>query len=138
MKSFRSFLIEVVRDTKRATKLLNYLQHRVGDQLLVKNHKDAGHYLHKTFTHHDWESMPSKTISMKKLIPNQDMVDTDGVMHKMNRKKYADEDMDSEPNDPVSVIHHQGKFHLMDGHHRYFRNRLLGKDTIKAKILKIE
>jgi hypothetical protein len=155
MKTFKEFVAEVARSPERAIKLGNYLQKKSHDEWqkepsdyvnnkmkISSNHKlfknvkqgrdDAASVLKvlgksKAF---DQSYTPAniKNVKISNLIPMQ--AHTDWNPDKAKEKL--------EDNEPISVIHHQGKMYVYNGHHRVVAHRLLGKTHIDANVQTIK
>jgi hypothetical protein len=64
------------------------------------------------------------------LTPKQSYVDYHGIINKLRNRS----DMESTMKDPIAVYKHpDGIKSIVDGTHRYFAKRLLGKKRIKAE-----
>ena len=98
-----------------------------------------GHLLGNVHSHHlPWEEIPLDG----KFHTTQGNVNTDYLRHKIDGEHQSDhddmatEDMFDEHDptpDPI-VLRHQGQHYLMDGHHRFVKNRLLGIPTMHARV----
>lgn len=153
MLSFKEFLFEHQRSPERAAKLGAYLafRHTVRrDPINNMNRHAMGSIMKKihfqkqateeerdkvvdAIVHHSktkgtpWKrkNNPTTHLPIHHLIPTQDTTDFNPDHFKST--KMADDR-------PILVFHHEGKHYIWDGHHRYMRDRLLGKTHIKAEV----
>lgn len=144
MKTFAQFIVEVERKPIRALKLADNLLVRQNSNPkdkyasigLKHPHKDEGNKLANTFRNSDYAksfSHPGAAyyshapvdLPIDKLHATQQSV---SHTRKITKSKFSD-------SEPINVIHHEGKHYIMNGHHRVFASRLLGKKTIKAHVI---
>ena len=86
-----------------------------------------------------WEHLPDEYVSLRQPIhTHQAFVYPEAVRHYL----HADDDPDSYPDsgeytpggDEPKVVRHEGTHYLLDGHHRYVKDRLMGHDSMTAKV----
>lgn len=139
MITFKEFLIEVKRSADRADNLANYVSRRQGHpgHISLKQSYDDFNAAHRKMRNqykglHTWEIFKyhgqEASVHPKHLISTQDSIRHDTVTF-MNYK-LQDED-------PINVIKHNGKHYIYDGHHRWFRDRLLG-DNSKVNMIDLD
>ena len=86
-----------------------------------------------------WEHLPDEYVSLKQPIhTHQGYVYPATVRHYL----HADNDPDAYPDggeyvpggDEPKIVRHKGQHYLLDGHHRYVKDRLMGHDSMMAKV----
>jgi hypothetical protein len=147
--TFRDFLIEVARSPDRALKLLNYLDKRSGGKDYVRPvprsdvaqpedlkyvnsrlpNRDSATLIDRVKKMYGGKPYPAPTkVSVKKIIPIQNTVETPGVADKLKGGNNVGD------TGPVHIIRSGGKHYLLDGHHRFMAARLRGDTHIDAYV----
>jgi hypothetical protein len=71
------------------------------------------------------KSLPYEDIDTRKIIPTQRNVNAENLKHVKNVK---------DAKESILAVEHEGKYYLMDGHHRVANHILNDGTTIKARI----
>ena len=156
MKTFKEFVAEVARSPERAIKLGNYLQKKSHVEW-QKEPNDSGfnNYKLKTSSNHKLfkdvkKGWDDATVVMKSLGKSKAFDDDTPknikkvkISSLIQMQSYTDWNPDKakeklEDNEPISVIRHQGKMYVYNGHHRVVAHRLLGKTHIDANVQTIK
>jgi hypothetical protein len=146
MKTFKQFLLdEVARSPQRAAKLAKYIANRIskgGNTLYTSSNKAETTNNQEKLdsvvkgdvrTKHmsvvsrinkkNLSNVPSEQIPTSELEVIQHNVNLDGVLHKIAMGAQ----------EPITAVSHKRLEYVVDGHHRYMANKLLGKPaTVKV------
>lgn len=147
MLSFKQFIVEMAeRSPERAAKLLDRVRKPfAGDQIdnIIKKPKVTLHDYengakYKGKRVQNWHPLIAKDgkleeIPLGAIRSSQPTVSKDVLLAKLNNT-WSKPD---QPRHPY-VIHHRGEYHMFDGNHQTGKARLLGKKTIKARVLRAD
>lgn len=73
-------------------------------------------------------NLPTEEIDVNLIVPTQKTVNTN------NLKKTSEITEETEINEPIILVKENGKYFVVDGHHRISNDILNGKSTIEAKV----
>ena len=82
-----------------------------------------------------WSSKPSQKIDFDKLEPFEPADKMKGKKSADNMKKFADKIKAGEEIKPIIVTPKDGKYLILDGHHRYFAARIAKVDSMEAVVV---
>ncbi len=97
---------------------------------IIKDH--GGH-----FDDEHWGHLPLQDVSLRqKIHQHQEFIYPHTVKDKI------DEGWEDDPHghnqgwdeENPKIVRHEGEHYLLDGHHRFARDRLMGRSTIKARV----
>ena len=161
MISFKQFVIEAQRDPDRAVRLGKYLakratQHIVepefpGKEVLLSKKFDRKANPNEEYRDHPainaYEKLHNKHKTKNLFDSFPDFVTHQkdfphSALHHLQATVAFDSDYFSNnklhDKRPINVIKHDGKHYVVDGHHRWFRDRILGSKTSHAKIFDMD
>lgn len=82
-----------------------------------------------------WNSKPSQKIDFHKLEPFEPADKMKGKKSADNMKRFVDKIKAGEEIKPIIVTPKDGKYLILDGHHRYFAARIAKVDSMEAVIV---
>ena len=82
-----------------------------------------------------WNSKPSQKIDFDKLEPFEPESKMKAKKSADNMKRFADKIKAGEKIKPLIVTPKDGKYLILDGHHRYFAAKIVGVDSMEANIV---
>jgi hypothetical protein len=145
MISFKEFITEVLRDPKRAGKLLDYLSKRMpstskhGDDDMDERRWRKNLIPSAKMPHVDWDVMAdvftNKMNSKPTRVPlHKIRTDQYDVNHFGVRKKIEHDD-----GKPAILIHDEKSnlYHVWDGNHRISAAHIQGKSDVHAHVIKL-
>lgn len=71
------------------------------------------------------EKLPTKEIDLKSIVPTQKNVTAQNIEDVQKAKSF---------DEPIVAVEHEGKYYLLDGHHRTTSSIMRGDSKIEAKV----
>jgi hypothetical protein len=81
-----------------------------------------------------YKKQPVKRVDVSKLTPFEPADKMDPKDNQDNMMKFVDKIKAGEKVKPIVIVPHEGKWLIVDGHHRYFAHLKAGVDKIRAVI----
>ena len=86
-----------------------------------------------------WEHLPDQEVSLRQPVhTHQGFVYTDTVKHYLNADADPDQYYESGEytpgGDEPKFVKHEGTHYMLDGHHRYAKDRLMGHESMYGKV----
>lgn len=143
MKTFRHFVEESLpeRSPRRALKLLNYLstKNRYSRDVKPGEHDEIGSLYDKgrvlvTRPSGEYHDIGSSSKIQHVPLHQISHIQSNLSPERVRKKIVYPHSTHGLDNRLPWIVKHQGKYHLIDGHHRLFAARLLRKPTLKAEV----
>jgi hypothetical protein len=131
MKKLREIL-ETVRSSERAHKLLDYIQkrwHNHYNDIKAKNDWRKQDYENYHHTKNSYDSDIDFIDGKKQKVRIKDLK----ILQKTVTPGHVKTVMDKKT-DPIKVVKMDGQLYVLDGHHRYFAAKIRGDKHIEATV----
>jgi len=82
-----------------------------------------------------WNKQPVKVIDIDKLVPYEPEDKMQDPKSAANMQAIAKRIQAGEKIDPIVISKHEGKWLILDGHHRYFASKLAGAKKVRVVVV---